>query len=60
MTEEEANTKMCPFYCLIIATKRSGNFQPVDLMCKTSDCMMWRWYSDKTEGYCGLAGKGER
>ena len=50
MTEEEAITKMCPFYlmCAVnVATKASTEESVTKAMkaskCVTSDCAMWVW-----------------
>lgn len=68
MTEDEARQKWCPMVReggAVFVSNRSSAQQHA-FNCIASDCMMWRWRkpgfdgvpsSDKTKGYCGLAGK---
>jgi hypothetical protein len=57
-TEEEAKTKSCcgpQIHLALVHTKFTG--QVVQPPCIGSECMAWRWNSNKTTGYCGLAGE---
>lgn len=69
-TEQEARQTRCcgPEGCGKIAPQAEGGPWPPmwPRFCIASECMAWRWnelvtahepISDKTPGYCGLAGK---
>jgi hypothetical protein len=64
MTEDNAKTKWCPM------AKDKGPplhdlYNPYEVMCIGSECMVWRWEKPNEllgdglsmYGYCGLAGK---
>lgn len=43
LLEREAITKRCPFYFLAVTGHEAGGDGVVNINCKGSDCMMWRW-----------------
>ena len=66
--EAEAKQKWCPMVrvsnyvsgteCESSVNRLETN-EPYDgCLCIASACMMWRWGDGRTQGYCGLAGKG--
>lgn len=63
MTEEEAKTKWCPQYRIIIGTSGrafSNRDNDISAKCIASDCMMWKGETDADgqelawTGHCGL------
>lgn len=72
MTEAEAKTRWCPFSRTAqhpryapegtTITANRGPMISQDICCMGSECMAWRWASerkhgDKRLGFCGLAGQ---
>lgn len=76
MREKEARTKWCPYRREIVWFDSTGNQTPAlshnngSLSCVASDCMMWRFKTNRqmgydrnpdspclSAGYCGLGGK---
>jgi hypothetical protein len=71
-TDKEARSLWCPLARVVstitgqsVAVNRSMFKEEEEEIaagcrCIASDCAMWRWSKEEaTEGYCGLAGKGE-
>jgi hypothetical protein len=60
MTEEDAKTKWCPLLVKFNNIPVGGAYIKMPVLqttCIASGCMMWRWFPEKTEGYCGLANR---
>jgi hypothetical protein len=69
MTEREARERWCPMVRMVHEAEDEGSSynrlkdrestysNPLGCNCIASNCMMWRWNSAKTAGYCGLGGK---
>ena len=63
ITEAEARTKWCPHTRVTNSASSSYNrwgvYQPKQISCVASDCMMWEWLrvDEKHKGYCGLGNK---
>lgn len=69
MTEEEARTRWCPMYRVVVDPSSQslyGNMlNPGAMTCAASLCMAWRWFDESSvdgvrdnqqRGHCGLAG----
>lgn len=77
MTESEAEVRWCPFVRMMkteyppeanagvavcAAVNRRAGHSANNFNCIGSECMAWRWRTERpeeTHGYCGLAGKPE-
>ena len=76
MTEQEARETICPKYKAAILANSNKDYYPSDLnkiddiKCDASDCIMWRFKTNRqmgydrnpddlclSAGYCGLGGK---